>query len=166
MSFEIGNIYWFPVPIQLLFSSYETHNDFTNFSDKLLFFHLNLLIIINLERIWTTHSKKCKKINSFRHVLRKWNLFDKHTFQSQFHVIDFYSNISMDIYHFVLLFFCLSIIWRIFFLLINVAKLPLGLLAQFHAYSSDYFVKLHPHLKLLLMLQPEMKIDVWYVIIM
>ena len=122
------------------------------------------MIIINSERIWTTHSKKCKKINSFRHVLRKWNLFDKHTFQSQFHVIDFYSNISMDIYHFVLFFLSFNNLTN-FFVVINVEKLPLGLLAQFHAYSSDYFVKLHPHLKLLLMLQPEMKIDVWYVII-
>ena len=145
--------------------AYETHDDFTNFSDKLFFF---IWICWSLS-IWREFERRTarseKKLNSFRHVLRKWNLFDKHTFQSQFHVIDFYSNISMDIYHFLLFFLSFNNLTN-FFLVINVAKLPLGLLAQFHAYSSDYFVKLHPHLKLLLMLQPEMKIDVWYVIIM
>ena len=108
MSFEIGNIYWFPVPIQLLFSSYETHNDFTNFYDKLFFF---IWICWSLS-IWREFERRTarsiKKINSFWHVLRKWTLFDKHTFQSQFHVIDFYSNISMNIYHFVLCFVFLS----------------------------------------------------------
>ena len=152
-------MYWFPVPVQQNAPM------------------ISRVFLINFFFIWICWSlsiwrefERCtariiKNINSFRHVLRKWNLFDKHTFQSQFHVIDFYSNISMDIYHFVLFFLSFNNL-TIFFLLINVAKLPLGLLAQFHAYSSDYFVKLHPHLKLLLMLQPEMKIDVWYVIIM
>ena len=99
------------IDFQFRFSSYSVLMKRTTISRIFLinfFFHLNLLIIINLERIWTTHSKKYKKINSFWHVLRKWTLFDKHTFQSQFHVIDFYSNISMNIYHFVLCFVFLS----------------------------------------------------------